>query len=133
MWALSTIVIKGVSGRLSASFIMAVRTSCAAVLLLIAVLVLDPGLIDLTLPAGMMALRLGSMLLGGFGDVAFVRAVALEDVSRVFTVSSALYILFSVAGSVLFAGEPFSFLLVLGGIAVLVGTRLVVVDPAKTE
>ena len=112
---------------------MAVRTSCAAVMLLIAVVVFDPGLIDVTLPAGMMALLLGSMLLGGIGDVAFVRAVAIEDVSRVFTVSSALYILFSVAGSVLFAGEPFSVLLALGGVAVLFGTRLVVVDPGKTE
>jgi drug/metabolite transporter (DMT)-like permease len=131
LWALSTIVIKAPSARLSASFIMAVRTSCAAVMLLIAVGIFDRGLIDLSFPAGMMAVLLGSMLLGGFGDLAFVRAVAIEDVSRVFTVSSALYILFSVAGSVVFAGEPFSVLLVFGGIAVLFGTRLVVVDPAK--
>lgn len=131
LWALATIVIKGVSGRLSASFIMAVRTSCAAILLLIAVGIFDPGLLDLGLPASMMLILLGSMLFGGVGDLAFVRAVAIEDVSRVFTVSSALYILFSVAGSVVFAGEPFSLLLVLGGVAVLFGTRLVVVDPAK--
>src|SRR5215212_6986720 len=110
---------------------MAVRTSCAAVMLLIAVGIFDRGLIDLNFSARMMAILLGSMLLGGFGDLAFVRAVAIEDVSRVFTVSSALYILCSVAGSVVFAGEPFSVLLVFGGIAVLFGTRLVVVDPAK--
>ena len=131
MWALSTIVIKGVSGRLSASFIMAVRTSCAAVLLVLAVLIFEPGLINLNWPAGTLVLLFGSMLIGGSGDLAFVRAVSIEDVSRVFTVSSALYILFSVAGSVVFAGEPFSLLLVAGGVAVLFGTRLVVVDPAK--
>jgi drug/metabolite transporter (DMT)-like permease len=107
---------------------MAVRTSCAAVLLLIGIGIYDPGLIDLTLPAGVMALLLGSMLLGGVGDLAFVRAVSIEDVSRAFTVSSSLYILFSVAGGVLFTGEPFSFLLVAGGAAVLFGTRLVVAD-----
>jgi len=133
LWALSTIVIKAISGRLSASFIMAVRTSCAAILLLIAVVILDPGLIDLSLPADVMFVLLGSMLLGGIGDLAFVRAVSIEDVSRVFTVSSALYILFSVAGSVVFMGEPFSLLLVAGGVAVLFGTRLVVVDPAKVQ
>jgi drug/metabolite transporter (DMT)-like permease len=131
LWALSTIVIKAPSARLSASFIMAVRTSFAAIMLLIGVGILDRGLIDLSFPPGMMAVLLGSMLLGGFGDLAFVRAVAIEDVSRVFTVSSALYILCSVAGSVVFAGEPFSVLLVFGGIAVLFGTRLVVVEPAK--
>ena len=131
LWALSTIVIKAISGRLSASFIMAVRTSCAAIMLLIAVVIFDPGIIDLSLPADMMFILLGSMLLGGIGDLAFVRAVSIEDVSRVFTVSSALYILFSVAGSVVFMGEPFSLLLVAGGVAVLFGTRLVVVDPAK--
>lgn len=112
---------------------MAIRTACAAVVLLIAVLVLNPGLIDLTLPPSMMALLLGSMLLGGFGDLAFVRAVSIEDVSRVFTVSSALYILLSVAGAVIFMGEPFSILLVIGGIAVLFGTRLVVVDPGSAS
>ena len=133
MWAMSTIAIKAVSGRLSASFIMAVRTAFAAVVLLIAVLIYDPGIIDLTLPASLMALLLGSMLLGGFGDLAFVRAVSIEDVSRVFTVSSALYILLSVAGAVIFMGEPFSILLVIGGIAVLFGTRLVVVDPAASN
>jgi drug/metabolite transporter (DMT)-like permease len=131
LWALATIAIKGLSGRLSASFIMAVRTSCAAIILLFAVGIFDRGLIDLSFSTAMMAVLLGSMLLGGFGDLVFVRAVAIEEVSRVFTVSSALYILFSVAGSVVFAGEPFSVLLVLGGVAVLFGTRLVVVDPAK--
>jgi drug/metabolite transporter (DMT)-like permease len=131
LWALSTIVIKAPSARLSASFIMAVRTSCAAAMLLVAVGIFDRGLIDLSLPAGLMVVLMGSMLLGGMGDLAFVRAVAIEDVSRIFTVSSSLYILCSVAGSVVFAGEPFSLLLVLGGVAVLFGTRLVVVEPAK--
>jgi drug/metabolite transporter (DMT)-like permease len=112
---------------------MAVRTACAAVLLLVAVCIFDPGLIDFGLPASTMAVLFGSMLLGGVGDLAFVRAVAIEEVSRVFTVSSALYILMSVAGSVVFAGEPFSLLLVAGGIAVLFGTRLVVVDPEAGE
>jgi drug/metabolite transporter (DMT)-like permease len=59
------------------------------------------------------------------GDASLVRALAVEDVSRVFTISTSLYILMSVTGSVLFAGEPFSVLLVLGGLAVLIGSRLV--------
>src|SRR5207237_680233 len=32
-----------------------------------------------------------------------------------------------------FMGEPFSLLLVAGGVAVLIGTRLVVVDPVNVE
>jgi drug/metabolite transporter (DMT)-like permease len=72
---------------------------------------------------------LGSAAMAMFADASFVRALAVEDVSRVFTVSTSLYILISVIGSVLFAQEPFSVLVVLAGIAVLVGARLVIQPP----
>ena len=131
-WAVSAIVIKSVSGRLSTFYIMAVRTSVAAVLALI--IFVAPGSDDavLDLRATLMFALLGSALMAMLGDASFVRALAVEDVSRVFTVSTSLYILISVAGSVLFAHEPFSLLLILAGLAVLVGARLVVHQPLES-
>jgi drug/metabolite transporter (DMT)-like permease len=131
-WALSTIAIKGVTGRLGSFYIMAMRTGFAAVVLVITLAILRPSAFDLDLPAGTLFVLLGSALLAILGDVSFVRAISVEDVSRVFTVSTSFYILISVGGSVVLAGEPFSWFLVFGGAAVLAGARLVVADPDKT-
>jgi drug/metabolite transporter (DMT)-like permease len=125
LWALATVSLKGVTGRLSASFIMAVRTAIAAVLAVAFVLLVRPEEAHLDLPATTLVVLLTSALLPLIGDIAFVRAIAVEDLSRVFTVSTSLYILMSVAGSVLIFGEPFSWFLIAGGVAVLVGSRLV--------
>ena len=127
-WALSTVSVKGVTGRLSASYIMAVRTAMAAVVALVFILVIRPGDVNLSLPALTLAALLGSALLPMVGDVAFVRAISVEELSRVFTVSTSVYILLSVVGSVLFFSEPFSWLLVVGGAAVLTGSRLVLTE-----
>ena len=124
-WALATVSVKGVTGRLSASFIMAVRTAIAAVQANAFILIVSPGDANLDMPVLTIAVLLTSALLPLAGDVAFVRALAVEDLSRVFTISTSLYILLSVAGSVLFFGEPFSWFLVAGGAAVLLGSRLV--------
>jgi len=133
LWALATVVIKDVSGRLSAFYIMAVRTTIAALFAVVVIAGLKPSSIDLDIPSATMAVLLGSALVAILGDVAFVRAIAVEDVSRVFTVSTSLYILLSVGGSVIFAGEPFSWLLLLGGIAVLAGSRLVLEESKATQ
>ena len=111
---------------------MAVRTAIAAALAIVFVLVASPGDANLDLPITTIAIVLGSALFPMVGDVSFVRAIALEDLSRVFTVSTSLYILLSVAGSVLFFGEPFSWFLVGGGVAVLAGSRLVL-NESKAE
>ena len=104
---------------------MAVRTAIAALLAIAVIVVFRPADAHFDLPASTLIVLLGSALLPLIGDVAFVRALAVEDLSRVFTVSTSLYILLSVAGSVLFFGEPFSWFLIIGGVAVLIGSRLV--------
>ena len=58
------------------------------------------------------------------GEAAALGAAAFWAVSAV--------VIKSVAGSVLFAHEPFSMLLVLAGLAVLVGARLVVHQPLES-
>jgi drug/metabolite transporter (DMT)-like permease len=122
-------VIKAVSGRLSAFYIMTVRTAVAAVIALLVFAIVAPES-PLELPAGTVAILLGSGLVAIMGDSAFVRAMAVEDVSKVFTVSTSLYILLSVAGSVVFMGDSLSWLLVLSAVAVLLGARLVVDQPS---
>ena len=126
LWALGGVVIRDVAGRVSAFYITAIRTSVAGLIALLIFAVLGPydSLIDL--PGSTVILLLGTALLLSLGDTAFVRAMAFEDVSRVFTTSTGLYILASVAGSIVFAGEDFSLRLALAGIAVLAGGTLVV-------
>ena len=128
-WAVSAVLIKGISTRRSAFYIMAARTAVAGLLALIVFAVVRPAS-PLDLPASTIVVLLVSAAVAISGDVAFVRAMAVEDVSRVFTVSTSLYILVSVAGSVVFYGDALSPWLLLGGLAVLVGSRLVIHQPA---
>jgi drug/metabolite transporter (DMT)-like permease len=122
-WAISALLVKSVSGRLSTFYIMAVRAAFAALIALAIFAAAGPDLSGLDFHVTVLLLASAAMAM--LGDTAFVRALAVEDVSRLFTVSTSLYILMSVAGSVAFAGGPFSALLVLAGLAVLVGSRLV--------
>jgi drug/metabolite transporter (DMT)-like permease len=128
LWALSTIAIKSVTGRLSASYIMAVRTGIAALLILALALVAGFGPDALDIPFWTAVLLVASAPMAAGGDLCFVRALALADVARVFTLTTSLYILFSVAGGVLFLGEDLSWLLPLGAVAILFGSRLVLQD-----
>jgi drug/metabolite transporter (DMT)-like permease len=126
-WALSAVLIKGVSGRRSAFYIMAVRTSFATLLALAIFLAIRPSLsgFDLQITLALLV----SAALAMLADSSFVRAMAVEDVSRVFIISTSLYILMSVAGSILVSGEPFSGLLIIAGLAVLSGSWLVLHRP----
>ena len=126
LWALGGVVLRDVAGRLSAFYITAIRTSVAALIALLIFAVVGPYDALIHMPSSTIALLLGTALLLSLGDTAFVRAMAFEDVSRVFTTSTGLYILASVSGSIVFAGEDFSVRLVIAGVAVLVGARLVV-------
>ncbi|HWO73787.1 MAG TPA: DMT family transporter [Dehalococcoidia bacterium] len=130
LWALSTIVIKGVTGRLSASYIMAVRTATAAVLALTVLLLFSPERAEFDVPVAAAVLLVSTAPLAIAGDLAFVRALAVSDVSRVFTLSTSLYILMSVAGGAVFVGEEVSWLLPFGAMAILAGTRLVLREVA---
>jgi drug/metabolite transporter (DMT)-like permease len=134
LWALSTIAIKSVTGRLSASYIMAVRTGIAALLILALALAGGFGRDALDLPFWTAVLLVASAPMAAGGDLCFVRALALADVARVFTLTTSLYILFSVAGRVLFLGDGLSWLLPLGAVAILFGSRLVLQDaPVEAE
>src|SRR2546423_1003161 len=125
LWASSTVAVKDVTARLSAFYIMAVRTVIAALLAFVFVVAVRPG----ALVPEMSLLTFLVLLCSGFiailGDATFIRAIAVEEVARVFTISTSLYILASVAGGILFLGGEISWLLPLGGLAVLAGSRLV--------
>jgi drug/metabolite transporter (DMT)-like permease len=128
LWASSTVAIKDVTGRLSAFYIMAVRTGIAAVLAVVILLAVRPNDPTHGMALSTFAVLLASGLIAILGDATFIRAIAIEDVSRVFTISTSLYILLSVVGSFFFAGGTVSWLLPLGGLAVLIGSRLVLYE-----
>jgi drug/metabolite transporter (DMT)-like permease len=125
LWATSTVAIKDVTSRLSAFYIMAVRTGIATVLAIVLVAIVKPSVLAFTIPLSTFGVLLGSGMIAILGDAAFVRAIAVEQVSRVFTISTSLYILLSVCGSIVFTGAAVSWFLPLGGLAVLAGSRFV--------
>ena len=124
-WALAGIVVRDVAGRAGAFYITAIRTVVAAVVVLAIFVVIGPYQALFDLPTSTLALLFATGLIGALGDTAFVRALAFEDASRMFTVSTGLYIFASVSGSIVFSGESFSVQLLIAGIAVLIGARLV--------
>src|SRR5436190_17457117 len=131
LWASSTVAIKDVTGRLSAFYIMAVRTGIAAVLAVVILVAVRPNDPTHGMALSTFAVLLASGLIAILGDATFIRAIAIEDVSRVFTISTSLYILLSVCASIALTGGESSWFLPLGGLGVLIGSRLVLGDPVE--
>ena len=124
-WSTSSVLLKGPSRRLRAVYLTAYRmvfTALVAVLAAAAAGQLD----DIVhIPVGAVLILVSSAAVVIVGDVAFFRAFAQDDLSRVFTVTTGLYILFSVVATVLFVHGPPTWLTVLGGVLVVVGVSLI--------
>ena len=123
-WAFGSALVKNVTPRVSALYISVVRVGCGALLsVLITAMLGQIGLLGDT-PLRVVGILLGCSLAVMLGNLGFVRAIALDDVSRVFPVTNGLYIMFSVVASVLFAGETLTWYIGVGGFLVLIGIYL---------
>ena len=124
-WAFGTVLVKGPASRFSALYLSAFRTVASASLVLI--VVLGTGQVGgiAHIPGWAIGLLLAGSLITVIGDVAFVRAIALDDMSRVFPVTTGLYILGSVGGSVIVAHEPVTWFTFGGGLLVIVSVSLI--------
>lgn len=128
-WALSSIIAKDLTHRLSAFYIMAVRTAFGALFVLLMVLLLRNGHLILEIPLTPAVILVASGIVAIIGDVAFIQAMALDSVSRVMPTASSLYIITSVAASAIFWGQHVTWLtavgaaMVMGGIYAVMGTR----------
>lgn len=124
-WAFGTVLVKGPTSRFSALYISAFRAVIAAVL----VLVIAAGMGELRgiaqIPGWAIGFLLGGSLIVLVGDLTFVRAIALDDMSRVFPITTGLFILSSVAASALVAHEPVTWFTLAGGLLMIVSVSLI--------
>lgn len=124
-WAFGTVLVKGPASRFSALYLSAIRTVASACLVLIVVLSTGDIRGIAHIPGWAIGFLLAGSLITVIGDVAFVRAIALDDMSRVFPVTTGLYILGSVGGSIVVAHEPATWSMFGGGLLVIGSVSLI--------
>ncbi len=120
----SVALVKDVTPRVSAVHITTIRLIASALLAIVVASVAGELAIIAQVPLRILGILLGAGVLSMVGHVLYVKALSLDDVSRVSPATTALYILFSVVVSVLLAREQVSWRTVLGGSLVLGGIYL---------
>lgn len=120
-WALSGTMLKAVSSRFGAMYIVAVRAvgSLLTALAVAAVFGVADSLGTLTVVA--VILLVVSGLVAIVGHVAFVKSMSIAPLSRVFPTTNGLYIMSSIAGTIIIADEAVSWRTMAGGALVLGG------------
>lgn len=120
-WALSGIMLKMVSSRFGAMYIVAVR-AVASMLTAVAIAAAF-GVVDSlgTLTAIAVLFLVVSGLFAIVGHVAFVKSLSIAPVSRVFPTTNGLYIMTSIVGTIIIADEAVTWRTVAGGVLVLGG------------
>ena len=120
-WALSGIMLKMVSSRFGAMYIVALRAvaSLLTALAIAAAFVVADSLGTLTAIAALFLVVSG--LFAIVGHIAFVKALSIAPVSRVFPTTNGLYIMTSIAGTIIIADETVTWRTVAGGALVLGG------------
>jgi drug/metabolite transporter (DMT)-like permease len=120
-WAFGSALAKNVTSRMSAFYLSVIRYSFGALLTVVICAAAGQLLLIGETPARVLGILLGCSVVVMFGNVAFIRAIALDDVSRIFPLTNGLYIFLSVVASILFADEPVTWRTGAGGFLVLVG------------
>jgi len=118
---LSTALLKIVTPRVSVVYLTTLRMVGSALLVVVVTLAAGKAALITQVPMGVLGILLGAGVIVMAGHVLLVKAIALDDVSRVFPATTGLYILMSVVLSFLLAHEPVSWRAVLGGVMVLGG------------
>jgi drug/metabolite transporter (DMT)-like permease len=124
-WGISGTMLKMVAPRFGAVYIVAVRAVTS--LLFALVVAAAVGVVDSlgTLAMFTVLLLIASGSAAIVGHVSFVKALSIDQISRVFPTTNGLYIMFSVVGTIIISDESVTWrtvgggLLVLGGIYVL--------------
>ena len=123
-WAVSGTMLKMASSRFGAMYIVAAR-AVASLLTALAVAAAF-GVADSlgTLTVIVVLSLVASGLAAIVGHLAFVKALSIAQLSLVFPATNALYIMFSIAATIMISGETVAWSTVAGGVLVLGGIYL---------
>ena len=120
-WGISGTMLKMVAPRFGAVYIVAVRSVTS--LLFALVVAAAVGIVDSlgTLAMFTVILLIASGSAAIVGHVSFVKALSIDQISRVFPTTNGLYIMFSVVGTIIISNESVTWRTVGGGLLVLGG------------
>ena len=117
-WGFSSALVKDVTPRISAVYLATLLLVIGALLTIVVASAAGKLTLILQVPLKTLGILLGDGAVMMVGHVLFVKAIDLDDVSRVFPTTTEFYILSSVVISVLLAHERVSWQSALGGFAV---------------
>ena len=123
-WGFSSVLVKNVTPRISAVHLAALRMVVSALLAVIVASIAGQVALVVQVPLKTLGILLGAGVVVMVGHVLFMKAIALDDISRVFPATTGLFILLSVVVSVLVVHEPVSWRTAMGGLMVLGGIYL---------
>lgn len=121
---LSSALVKNLSPRVNAIYLAAIRLVISALLAVGAAAALGELAVIAQVPLSTLAVLLGAAVIMMIGHVILVKAIELDDVSRVLPVTTGVYILLSVIFSILLTDDSVSWGTVAGGSVVLGGVYL---------
>ena len=124
LFGLSTVLIKTVVPRVDSITVTAVRLITGAVfaVLVSALLGQFNEFSNISKDSLLILLVAGGVVMTG--HITWIKAIGIDDVSRIFPTMTGLYILMSVVFSVLLTDDVFSFKIILGAVIVLLGIYL---------
>ena len=120
-WGISGTMLKMVSPRFGAVYIVAVRSVAGLLFALVAAAVLGAmsSLGDLAM------ITVGVLVASGVANIvghfSFVKALSIDQISRVFPATNGLFIMFSTVGTIMVSDESVTWRTVAGGFLVLGG------------
>ena len=127
----STALAKNVTPRISAVYLATLRLVIGALLAIVVAFAAGELIPIPQIPLKTLGILLGAGVVVLVGHVLLVKAIALDDVTRVLPATTGLYILLSVVASVLLADEQVSWWTALGGFIVLGGIYLLSISQRR--
>ena len=125
-WSISSIILKLVANKIDSLVINTLRTCVGSILLFSLIMITGRYESVFNMPLQSFIYVIFSGLLAmGFGDTMYIKSIALLDVSVAFPLSQVSFILLVVLSAILFLGEQFTWITVVGAFLVIVGIYLI--------
>ena len=132
LWAATSTALTALSARSSAVVLSGLRLGAATLCIPVVVLIAGgASQFSGATPGVLLALVASGAVGYGVGDTAYIRALSLMGMQRVFPISIAGYITLTVIGGGLFLGESLSLMLLAGAGLIAFGITLVVLSSAE--
>ncbi|MDD5289130.1 MAG: DMT family transporter [Dehalococcoidales bacterium] len=131
-WAGSSTILKFLSNRIPALSLMMIRLWTGSVVLLVFVFLSGRGDALINTPVTPALYVIASAIIAiVIGDTLYIKSLSFLDISQAFPIGQCTFPIMVTFVAILFLGEPFSWLAIIGAIMVVFGVYLIVVAGKK--